>query len=109
MELEILKNEEKRQNLIMFLFLVAIPVVAFTYVLLFNNGTVKDIVALLISLAGLLIRILEKPLGKYAKYFYISALPAIGAVVLSFSTPDVFGAMAEIGRASCRERVCLQV
>ncbi len=95
MELEILKNEEKRQNLIMFLFLVAIPVVAFTYVLLFNNGTVKDIVALLISLAGLLIRILEKPLGKYAKYFYISALPAIGAVVLSFSTPDVFGAMAE--------------
>lgn len=95
MELKILKNEEKRQNLIMFLFLVAIPVVAFTYVLLFNNGTVKDIVALLISLAGLLIRILEKPLGKYAKYFYISALPAIGAVVLSFSTPDVFGAMAE--------------
>lgn len=95
MELEILKNEEKRQNLIMFLFLAAIPAVAFTYVLLFNNGTAKDIVALLISLAGLLIRVLEKPLGKYAKYFYISALPAIGAIVLSFSTPAVFGAMAE--------------
>ncbi len=95
MELEILKNEEKRQNLIMFLFLAVIPIVAFTYVLLFNHGTAKDIIALLISITSLLIRVFEKPLGKYAKYCYISALPAVGAVVLSFSTPATFGAMAE--------------
>lgn len=37
MELEILKNEEKRQNLIMALFLVAIPIIATAYVLLFNG------------------------------------------------------------------------
>lgn len=33
MELQIFKNEEKRMNLIMFLFLAVIPVVAFLYVL----------------------------------------------------------------------------
>ena len=55
MELEILKNEEKRQNLIMFLFLAVIPIVAFTYVLLFNHGTAKDIIALLISISSLVI------------------------------------------------------
>lgn len=95
MKLDILKNEEQRQNLILFLFLTAIPVVAFAYVLLFNGGAARDVVALMISLAGLLIRLFEKPLGKYAKYCYISALPAIGAIVLSFSTPATFGAMAE--------------
>ena len=34
MELTVLKNEEKRMNLILFLFLDIIPVVAFVYVLL---------------------------------------------------------------------------
>lgn len=38
MELKVLKNEEKRMNMVMFLFLAAIPVVAFVYVLLFNGG-----------------------------------------------------------------------
>lgn len=39
MELEILKNEEKRTNFVMFLFYSAVPVVAFLYVFLFNGGT----------------------------------------------------------------------
>ena len=38
MELAILRDEEKRMNFIMFLFNLAIPVVAFFYVLLFNGG-----------------------------------------------------------------------
>ena len=38
MELKVLKNEEKRMNMVMFLFLAGIPVVAFVYVLLFNGG-----------------------------------------------------------------------
>ena len=33
MELEILKNEEKRMNMIMFLFLMVIPIVAVVYIL----------------------------------------------------------------------------
>lgn len=36
MELQILKDEEKRMNLVFFLFLLAIPIVAFLYVLIFN-------------------------------------------------------------------------
>lgn len=43
MELEILKDEEKRMNLIMFLFVAVIPVCAFTYVMLFNSGSLKEI------------------------------------------------------------------
>ncbi len=95
MELEILKNEEKRMNMILFLFLVAIPVVAVVYVLLFNGGSGKDTIALLMVAASVVIRALEKKLGAYAKYFYISVLPLFGAVTLVVGTPGVFGAMVE--------------
>ena len=40
MELKILKDEEKLMNFIFFLFLLAIPIVAFLYVLFFNGGGV---------------------------------------------------------------------
>lgn len=95
MELRVLKDEEKLMNFIFFVFLVAIPIVAFLYVLFFNGGGMKDSVALLISLSGLIIKVFEKPLGAKAKYLYVSALPFVGAVVLVLGTPGVFGAMAE--------------
>ena len=37
-ELKILKNEEKKMNLIMFLFLVVIPIAAWGFVMLLNGG-----------------------------------------------------------------------
>ncbi len=95
MSLEILKGEEKRMNLIMFIFLSVIPIVAFLYVLLFNGGSARDSIVLLITLCGILIRVLERGLGKYAKYLYISALPVIGAIVIVVGTPACFGAMVE--------------
>lgn len=95
MELEILKNEEKRMNMIMFLFLCVIPVVAFFYVLLFNGGSGRDAVVLGMVASSALIKLLEKKLGSYAKYFYISVLPIFGAVTIVAGTPGVFGAMAE--------------
>ncbi len=95
MELEILKNEEKRMNMIMFLFLDVIPVVAVTYVLLFNGGSGRDAIALVMVAASLLIKVFEKKLGTYAKYLYISVLPLFGAVTLVVGTPGVFGAMVE--------------
>lgn len=95
MELEILKNEEKRMNMIMFLFLCVIPVVAFFYVLLFNGGSGRDAVVLGMVASSALIKLLEKKLGSYAKYFYISVLPVFGAVTIVAGTPGVFGAMAE--------------
>lgn len=95
MELQVLKDEEKRMNFIFFVFLVAIPIVAFLYVLLFNGGGLRDGVAVLISLGGLGTRLFEKSLGARAKYLYVSCLPLIGTVVLVAGTPGVFGAMAE--------------
>lgn len=95
MELEILKNEEKRMNMILFLFLLVIPVVAFFYVLLFNGGAGRDAIVLGMVAASVLIKLFEKKLGSYAKYLYISVLPAFGAVTIVAGTPGAFGAMVE--------------
>lgn len=95
MDLKILKNEEKRMNTIMFWFLAIIPVVAMTYVLLFNGGTVKDTVVLIMVVCDIIVKIFEKPLGKYAKYCYIGILPIFGVVTIVCGTPAAFGAMAE--------------
>ena len=95
MELEILKNEEKRMNMIMFLFLVVIPIVAVVYVLLFNGASGRDAIVLLMVAASVLIKVFEKKLGSFAKYLYISVLPFFGAVTLVVGTPGVFGAMVE--------------
>lgn len=95
MDLEILRNEEKRMNQIMFLFLAAIPVVAVVYVLLFNGGSARDAVALAMVAVDVVVKLLEKPLGKYAKYLYISDLPVVGAITIVLGNPASFGAMAE--------------
>ena len=95
MDLEILKNEEKRMNLIMFLFVAVIPVSAFGYVMLFNNGTARDTIVLVMPVCSLLVKAFEKVLGKYAKYLYISILPVIGVVTIVAGSPAAFGAMAE--------------
>lgn len=96
MELQILKNEEKRMNVIMFLFLAAIPIVAFTYVVLFNGADFKrDSIVLFMVLADLLVRLFQKQLGKYAKYCYIAILPVVGSIVIVLGTPACYGAMME--------------
>lgn len=95
MELEILKNEEKRTNFIMFLFYVAVPIVAFLYVLFFNGGAARDGIVLSMLVINLIIKALEKKIGKYAKYFYVSIMPVCGAITIVFGTPAGFGAMAE--------------
>lgn len=95
MELEILKNEEKRTNFILFLFYSIIPIVAFLYVLIFNGGAARDSIVITMVAINLVIKLLEKQLGKYAKYLYVSILPIIGAVTIVFGTPAAFGAMVE--------------
>ena len=93
MELKVLKNEEKLMNRIMFLFNLCIPIVAFTYVMLFNGGTWIDAVALLISVLSLLTKALENVLGDKAKYVYVSILPIMGAIIIAVCNDGVFGAM----------------
>ena len=60
MELQILKNEEKRMNMIMFLFMMVIPIVAVVYVLLFNHGGKRDLIALIMPVICLLVKLFEK-------------------------------------------------
>ncbi len=95
MNLNILQNEEKQMNLIMFLANTAIPVVAFFFVMLFLGGTMMDAIVFLMSLFGILTRIFEKKLGKLAKYIYVSILPVVGAVVIVFANDGKFGAMTQ--------------
>ena len=95
MQLEILKNEEKQMNFIMFLFLVCIPIVAFLYVILFNGGNAKDSIVLLMSASSVLVRLLQKKLGRYAKYVYISILPILGAVTIVLGKPGSYGAIVQ--------------
>lgn len=95
MELNILKNEEKKMNTLFFAFLLVIPCVALGYVLLFNNGAAKDCIVLLMMLASVLVKLFEKVLGKFAKYLYVAILPIFGVVTIVFGSPAAFGAMAE--------------
>lgn len=93
MSLEVLKNEEKLMNRIMFLFDTFIPIVAFTYVMLFNGGSWIDIFALTISVISIFIKIFEKLLGKFAKYLYICIIPVMGAITIAVGNDGVYGAM----------------
>lgn len=95
MQLKVLKNEEKLMNFIMFLFDTIVPVVAFVYVMLFNGGTWIDAVVLIMTVLGIFTKLLEKPLGAYAKYFYISIVPVMGAVLIAVGNDGVFGAMVD--------------
>lgn len=95
MNLNVLKNEEKQMNLIMFLANVSIPVVAFSFVMLFLDGTGKDAMIFLMALLGILTRLFEKKLGSLAKYIYVSILPIVGAIVIVFANDGKFVAMTQ--------------
>lgn len=96
MELELLKNEERQMNFIMFVawgFLI--PIAALAFVMLFLNGTVKDAVVLLMILSAILIRVFEKSLGAKAKYLYASLMPFWGAITMVVDNDGKFGAMTQ--------------
>lgn len=65
------------------------------YVLLFNGGSVRDTIVLLMVGLDIVVKLFEKVLGKYAKYCYIAILPIIGVLVIVCGTPAAYGAMAE--------------
>lgn len=93
MEENILEKEEKKMNTIMFLAMLFIPIAAFAYVMIFIQGNAKSAIVLLMPICSVLVRIFEKPLGKYAKYLYLSILPICGSIVIAFGNDGKFGAM----------------
>lgn len=67
MKPEVLKNEERQMNMIMFLTMVVVPVAAFTFVMLFLQGTMIDAVVFLMAGFAILIKLFENKLGTFAK------------------------------------------
>ena len=60
MNLEVLKNEEKRMNLIMFgVWGFLIPIAACIFVMLFLQGTIADTSVLSMVVLAILIRVFE--------------------------------------------------
>lgn len=95
MKLNVLQNEEKQMNLIMFLANLAIPVVALGFVTLLLGGGAKDAIILLMAAGGIVVKVFEKPLGSMAKYLYVSLLPIVGPIVIVYANDGRFGAMTQ--------------
>lgn len=95
MKLNILKNEEKLMNLVMFITNLFIPIVAFSFVMLFLGGTKKDAIVFLMLLFSCLIKIFEKPLGGLAKYLYVCIFPVIGPIIIVYANDGKFAAMTQ--------------
>lgn len=95
MKLNVLQNEERQMNLIMFLANIAIAISAFSFVYLFLQGTIKDAAILLMILFSVLIKIFEKKLGHIAKYLYVSVLPVVGPIVIVYANDAKFEAMTQ--------------
>ncbi len=96
MKLELLENEEKRMNLIMFLVWgLLIPIAAFVFVMLFLSGTAEDATILIMVPLALLIKLSEKSLGAKAKFLYASLMPVIGALTMVVGNDGKFGAMTQ--------------
>lgn len=95
MDLKVTQNEEKNMNFFMFLVSVAVPIAAFGFVMLFLGGTAIDAIVLLMAITGVLVRVFEKKLGKYAKYLYVSIMPFWGVFVIGIANDGKFGAMTQ--------------
>lgn len=95
MKLNVLQNEERQMNFIMFLANIAIAISAFSFVYLFLQGTAKDAIIFLMILFSVLIKIFEKKLGHIAKYLYVSILPVVGPIIIVYANDGKFEAMTQ--------------
>ena len=95
MELNVLKNVERKKNLMMFVVNTIVPIAGFVFVMLFIHGTIRDSIVLLMTVASLLVRLFEVKLGRIAKYFYVSLIPIGGAVTIAVGADGKFGAITQ--------------
>ncbi|MGN0414699.1 MAG: methyl-accepting chemotaxis protein [Agathobacter sp.] len=96
MNLHVLKDEEKRMNLIMFVIWgFLLPIAACLFVMLFLKGTIADTSVLFMVVLAILIRVFEGKLGAKAKYFYACLMPIGGAIVMVVGNDGKFGAMTQ--------------
>lgn len=85
MQIQTMNHEEKLINNILFLYILAVAISGWAFVMIFLNGGVRECVFLLSGLAAVITKLLEKPLGSKAKYVYACIPPMIGAVTAAVS------------------------
>lgn len=88
MQITSMGNEEKLVNNIMFAYIVGVAVSGCSFVMLFLNGGVRELIFLLSGLSGLLTKAFEKKLGSRAKYVYACIPPVIGAITAAVCNTD---------------------
>ena len=95
MNTNMLKNEEKNMNTIMFFIGIIIPVAAFGFVMIFLDGTINDATVFVWSIVAVLTKIFEKFLGKIAKYIYLLIVPVMGVLTIVVGNDGKFAAMTQ--------------
>ena len=79
--------KERTMNNITFGATIAVCIIGYLFVMFFLEGTTIDAVVLLMVLGVIGVKVLERLLGGFAKYFYISCLP-VGVAILTVVSND---------------------
>lgn len=91
MQITTMRNEEKLVNNIMCVYLAAIAVAGCSFVMLFLNGGVRELVFLSSAVLSILTKVFENKLGSSAKYVYAVIPPIIGAITNAVCSTDTSG------------------
>ncbi len=92
MQLQSMNSEEKLMNKILFLYITGVAVSGWAFVMIFLNGGLRECIFLLSGLSAIITKLLEKSLGRRAKYVYACIPPIIGAITAAVSnTSDCAG------------------
>ena len=95
MKPSILQDQERKINQLFFIVDLVVPISATIFVMAFLQGTLVDLVALLMSVFTILIKLFEKKLGAAAKYLYATAMPIWGAIIIIVGNDGKFAAMTQ--------------
>lgn len=85
MQLQSMRDEEKLINKILFLYIAAVGVSGWGFVMIFLNGGVRECTFLLTVAAAAATKLFENALGTRAKYVYACIPPTLGAVTAAVS------------------------
>lgn len=88
MQLQSIKNEEKLVNNILFIYILAVAISGWAFVMIFLNGGVRECIFLLSGLSAIITKLFEKKLGEKTKYVYACIPPVIGAITAAVSCTD---------------------
>ena len=91
MEMHSMKKEEKLINNILFIYILAVAISGWAFVMIFLNGGVRECVFLLSGLFAIITKLLEKKLGGKAKYVYACIPPIMGAITAAVSCTEDSG------------------